>query len=313
MARDTMKVFCGNSITQLAKDICKKLGVGLGKATVDKFSDGEIRVKIEENVRGADVFIIQSTQAPAENLMELLLMADAAKRASAARITAVIPYYGYARQDKKDKPRVPITAKLVANLLTQAGANRVLALDLHAEQIQGFFDIPVDHLYATPVFADFFGERDLSDYMVVAPDAGSAKRARGYAKRMGNLPMAIVDKRREKKDRPEALNLVGDVEGKVCLLSDDLISTGATLIEATGLLLKKGAREVRVAATHGVLAGEAVNKLAASPIEEIVVTDSLPVQDRLAEGKFRVLSIAGLLSEAIRRIHNGESVSSLFI
>ncbi|MBN2378758.1 ribose-phosphate pyrophosphokinase [candidate division WOR-3 bacterium] len=313
MARETMKVFCGNSVPQLAEKICKRLGISLGKATVDRFSDGEIRVKIEENIRGADVFIIQSTQSPAENLMELFLMLDAAKRASAARITAVIPYYGYARQDKKDEPRVPITAKLVADLLTQAGASRVLTLDLHAEQIQGFFDIPVDHLYATPLFAKFFGRRNLSAYIVVAPDAGSAKRSRGYAKRMGDLPMAIVDKRREMKDRPEALNLVGDVDGKVCLLLDDLISTGTTLIEAAGLLLKNGAKEVRVVATHGVFAADAVKKLAASPIQELVITDSLPVKDGLPAGKFHVLSIAELLSEAIRRINNGESVSSLFI
>ncbi|MEA3312057.1 MAG: ribose-phosphate pyrophosphokinase [candidate division WOR-3 bacterium] len=313
MVRDEIKVFCGNSIPVLAESICKELGVPLGKATIDCFSDGEIRVKIEENVRGVDVFIIQSTQAPAENLMELLLMLDAAKRASAARITAVIPYYGYARQDKKDEPRVPISAKLIADLLTQAGANRALNLDLHAEQIQGFFDIPVDHLYATPVFAEFFGKRDLSDYMVVSPDAGGARRARGYAKRMGGLPMAIVDKRREKKDQPEALNLVGDVQGKICLLLDDLISTGTTLIKATGLLLERGAREVRVAATHGVFAAEAIARLSASPIEEIVITDSLPVRDRLKDDKFQVLSVARLLAEAICRIHNGESVSSLFI
>ncbi|MBA7664804.1 Ribose-phosphate pyrophosphokinase [subsurface metagenome] len=313
MERDTMEVFCGNSVPGLAKAICGKLGVPFGKITVDRFSDGEIRVKIEENVRGVDVFMIQSTQAPAENLMELLLMLDAAKRASAARITAVIPYYGYARQDKKDEPRVPISAKLVADLLTQAGANRVLALDLHAEQIQGFFSIPVDHLYASPVFAEFYAKRDLSDYVVVSPDAGGARRARGYAKRMGGLPMAIVDKRREKKDRPEALNLVGDVEDKTCLLLDDVVTTGTTLIEATELLLKHGARGVRAAISHGVFAGEAIAKLTASPMEEIVVTDSLPVHDRLTNEKFRVLSIAGLLSEAMRRIHDGESVSSLFI
>ncbi|TKJ42649.1 phosphoribosylpyrophosphate synthetase [candidate division TA06 bacterium B3_TA06] len=308
-----MKVFCGNSVPGLAKAICEKLGVPFGKITVDRFSDGEIRVKIEENVRGVDVFMIQSTQAPAENLMELLLMLDAAKRASAARITAVIPYYGYARQDKKDEPRVPISAKLVADLLTQAGANRVLALDLHAEQIQGFFSIPVDHLYASPVFAEFYAKRDLSDYVVVSPDAGGARRARGYAKRMGGLPMAIVDKRREKKDRPEALNLVGDVEDKTCLLLDDVVTTGTTLIEATELLLKHGARGVRAAISHGVFAGEAIAKLTASPMEEIVVTDSLPVHDRLKGKKFQVLSVAKLLAEAMRRIHNGESVSSLFI
>lgn len=313
MERDTMKVFCGNSVPGLAKAICEKLGVPFGKITVDRFSDGEIRVKIEENVRGVDVFMIQSTQAPAENLMELLLMLDAAKRASAARITAVIPYYGYARQDKKDEPRVPISAKLVADLLTQAGANRVLALDLHAEQIQGFFSIPVDHLYASPVFAEFYAKRDLSDYVVVSPDAGGARRARGYAKRMGGLPMAIVDKRREKKDRPEALNLVGDVEDKTCLLLDDVVTTGTTLIEATELLLKHGARGVRAAISHGVFAGEAIAKLTASPMEEIVVTDSLPVHDRLKGKKFQVLSVAKLLAEAMRRIHNGESVSSLFI
>jgi ribose-phosphate pyrophosphokinase len=313
VVRDEIKVFSGSSIPVLAESICKELGVPLGKATIDRFSDGEIRVKIEENVRGVDVFIIQSTHAPAENLMELLLMLDAAKRASAARITAVIPYYGYARQDKKDEPRVPISAKLIADLLTQAGANRVLTLDLHAEQIQGFFDIPVDHLYASPVFAKFFAKRDLSKYVVVSPDAGGARRTRGYAKRMGGLPMAIVDKRREKKDQPEALNLVGDVQGKICLLLDDLISTGTTLIKATGLLLERGAREVRVAATHGVFAAEAIARLSASPIEEIVITDSLPVRDRLKDDKFRLLSVAKLLAEAICRIHNGESVSSLFI
>ncbi len=313
MVRDTMKVFCGNSVPKLANDICVELGVVLGKAIVDKFSDGEIRVKIEENVRGADVFIVQSTQSPADNLMELLLMVDAAKRASASRITAIIPYYGYARQDKKDEPRVPIAAKLVADLLTQAGINRVLAIDLHAEQIQGFFSIPVDHLYSSPVFAEYFGKRDLSNYVMVAPDAGSAKRARGYAKRMGGLPMAIVDKRREKKDQPEALNVVGDVEGKVCLLLDDLISTGSTLLQATDMILSKGAKEVRVAATHGVLAGDGIERLNASPIKEIVITDTLPVHNRRMGDKIKVLSIAKLLAEAVRRIHNGESVSALFI
>jgi len=313
VATDCLKVFCGNSVPRLASAICEKLGVPLGNAIVDRFDDGEVRIKIEENIRGVDVFIIQSTQPPAENLMELLLMFDAARRASAHRITAVIPYYGYARQDKKDEPRVPITARLVADLMTQAGANRVLALDLHAEQIQGFFDIPVDHLYATPVFADFFGKRDLSDYVVVSPDAGGARRARGYARRMGNLPMAIVDKRREVKDRPEAMNLVGDIEGKICLLLDDLISTGNTLLQSCDLLLAHGASEVRVAATHGVFAGEALKNLAASPIKEIVVTDSLPVYDRAEDKKFKILSVAKLLAEAIRRIHIGESVSSLFI
>lgn len=314
MAKESMKVFCGNSIPGLAQSICEELGLPLGSATVDRFGDGEIRVKIEENVRGVDVFIIQSTQSPSENLFELLLMLDAARRASARRITVVIPYYGYARQDKKDEPRVPITAKLVADLLTQSGASRALMLDLHAEQIQGFFDIPVDHLYATPVMAEYFGKLDLGSYTVVAPDAGGARRARGYAKRMGNLPMAIVDKRREEKDRPEALNLVGDVRDKVCLLLDDLISTGRTLIQATDILLDRGAREVRVAATHGVFAGEAIERLSASPIKEIVLTDSLPVQARLEDNdKFTVLSVARLLSEAMRRIHNGESVSSLFI
>lgn len=308
-----MKVFCGNSVPHLARAICDELEIDLGNATVDRFKDGEIRVKIEENVRGVDVFIIQSTQSPSDNLMELLLMLDAAMRASASRITAVIPYYGYARQDKKDEPRVPITAKLVADLIMKAGANRVLALELHAEQIQGFFSTPVDHLYATPVFAEFFKKRDLSSYVVVAPDAGGARRARGYARRLGGLPMAIVDKRREEKDRPEALNLVGEVEGKTCLLFDDIVSTGTTLLESTDLLLKRGAREVRVAATHGVFAGEAVDKLSASPIKEVVVTDSLPLHERLTGEKFKLLSVAGLLAEAIRRIHNGESVSALFV
>ncbi len=308
-----MKVFCGNSVPHLARAICDEMEIDLGHATVDRFKDGEIRVKIEENVRGVDVFIIQSTQPPSDNLMELLLMLDAAMRASASRITAVIPYYGYARQDKKDEPRVPITAKLVADLIMKAGANRVLALELHAEQIQGFFSIPVDHLYATPVFAEFFKKRDLSSYVVVAPDAGGARRARGYARRLGGLPMAIVDKRREEKDRPEALNLVGDVEGKTCLLFDDIVSTGTTLLESTGLLLKRGAKEVRVAATHGVFAGEAIEKLSTSSIKEVVVTDSLPLNERLTGEKFKLLSVAGLLAEAIRRIHNGESVSALFV
>lgn len=313
MIRDEMKVFCGNSVPHLARAICDELEIDLGQATVDHFKDGEIRVKIEENIRGVDVFIIQSTQPPSENLMELLLMLDACMRASASRITAVIPYYGYARQDKKDEPRVPITAKLVADLIMKAGASRVLALELHAEQIQGFFSIPVDHLYATPVFAEFFKKRDLSSYVVVAPDAGGAKRARGYARRLGGLPMAIVDKRREEKDRPEALNLVGDVDGKTCLLFDDIVSTGNTLLESAGLLMKRGAKEVRVAATHGVFAGEAIEKLSSSPIKEVVVTDSLPLRERLRGDKFQLLSVAGLLAETIRRIHNGESVSALFV
>ncbi len=312
--KDEIKVFTGSSNPKLGEKICAYLGIEPGRAYFGRFKDGEIRVKIEENVRGVDVFIVQPTQPPAENLLELLLFIDAARRASASRITAVIPYYGYARQDRKDEPRVPISSKLVADLIETAGASRVLTMDLHAEQIQGFFKIPVDHLYATPVFVNYLKQStDLSNTVVVSPDPGSANRARAFAKRLGGLPIAIIDKRRERPNEAMAINVVGDVKDKNCLIFDDIIDTGGTLIEATRALLENQASRVWAVATHGVFSADAIKRLHESMLESIIITDSLPVEKKNLTEKFKVLSIAELLGEAIRRIHNAESVSALFI
>ncbi|MCD6087235.1 MAG: ribose-phosphate pyrophosphokinase [Candidatus Hydrothermae bacterium] len=308
-----IKLLSGIASRKLMEDIARYLEVVPAESMVSRFSDGEIRVQILENVRGDDVFIVQSTQPPADNLMELLLLIDAARRASASRVTAVIPYFGYARQDRKDQPRVPISSKLVANLIERAGADRVLTVDLHADQIQGFFDIPVDNLYATPIFREYFGHLDPNRYVIVSPDIGSIKRARHMANKLGNLPIALVDKRRPSPNRAEVINIVGEVSGKDLLIVDDIIDTGSTLCEAAKALKEKGANLIRAAATHGLFSGNAGEKIDRAPIDEVVVTDTLTVDEGKRPGKLNILGIANLLGEAIRRIHEERSVSSLFI
>jgi ribose-phosphate pyrophosphokinase len=309
-----LKVLSGNSNLKLAKAICGELGVPLGGAIVRSFSDGEIYVQIDENVRGADVFVIQPTCTPvAHHLLELILMIDALKRASADRITAVLPYFGYARQDRKDRPRVPISAKVVASMIERAGANRILSLDLHAAQIQGFFDIPVDHLFAAPVMIEYFRARDLSNTIVVSPDAGGVERARAFAKRL-EVPLAIIDKRREQPNVAEVMHIIGDVEGRDCLIVDDLIDTAGTLVKASEALLNAGALSASACATHAVLSGPAVERIQASRLTEVVFADSIPLRpEALACGKIRVLSVARLLARAIQSIHEETSVSSLFV
>ena len=308
-----LKIFSGNANIPLAQEICDILGVPLGKSTVKSFSDGEIMVEIGENVRGRDVHIIQPTCEPAnENLMELLVMIDALKRASAATITAVIPYFGYARQDRKVKPRTPITSKLVADLLTTAGADRVLTMDLHAGQIQGFFNIPVDHLYSAPVLLDDMKDR-FEDVVVVSPDAGGTERARAFAKRL-NAGLAIIDKRRSGPNVSEVMHVIGDIEDRVCVIIDDMIDTAGTLCQAAKVLKEKGARTVYACAAHPVLSGPAIDRINASELEEVLVTNTIPTDDKRANcAKLRSVSVAGLLAEAIRRIYGDESVSSLFV
>ncbi|MBD3380334.1 MAG: ribose-phosphate diphosphokinase [Candidatus Omnitrophica bacterium] len=309
---DKLMIFSGNGNPDLSIKIVESLGVPLGKAQVDRFSDGEVRVQIGENVRGKDVFVIQSTSAPAnENLMELLIMIDALKRSSAQRITAVLPYFGYARQDRKDKPRVPITAKLVANLLARAGANRVLTIDLHAGQIQGFFDMPLDHLFAVRIFQEYFAEKELEDLVVVSPDVGGIKTARAYAKRF-NAGLAIVDKRRLDDKKTEVMHIMGDVEGKNAVIVDDMVATAGSLVEAAAALRKKGAGEIYAAISHPVLCGPAIERLGRSEIKELVVTDTIPLEKEKRIDKITQLSVSELLGEAIRRIHNEETVSALF-
>jgi len=313
MPVDELKVFCGNAVPELSNEICDYLGVPLGDASVSRFSDGEINVKLNENVRGADVFLINSTAPPVNrNLMELLILIDAARRASARRITAVVPYYGYARQDKKDKPRVPMTSKLVANLITAAGADRVLTMDLHAGQIQGFFDIPVDHLYAAPVLVDYFKKRHFEELCVVAPDTGGVTRARAFAKRL-DADLVIIDKRRPSPNEAEIMNVVGDVQGRQVLIVDDMVDTGGTLVQAAHALFEQGAKVVTASCTHPVLSGSAMEKIDNSSIEELVVCNTIPIDQKKMVSKIKVLSVAGLLGEAIRRIHNEDSVSSLFV
>ncbi len=309
------KVFSGTANPRLTEEICDCLGCPLGSAMIKTFADGETYLQIQENVRGADVFVVQPTCTPVDhNLMELLLMIDAFMRASAERITAVLPYYGYARQDRKDKPRMPISAKLVASLLERAGASRVLALDLHAAQIQGFFDIPVDHLFALPVMIDYFEDRyDRRELIIVSPDAGGVERARAFAKRL-NVPLAIIDKRRTDANVAEVMNIIGDVRGKHCLMVDDLVDTAGTLINGVDALLEQGATGVTACATHAVLSGQAVERITASPLKELVVTNSIPQTCLSADcGKIRVLSVAPLLARAIQSIHEGGSVSTLFV
>jgi ribose-phosphate pyrophosphokinase len=298
----------------LAKEICAELRVPLGRAFVGRFPDGEVRLQILENVRGADVFVIQPTCNPVnDNLMELLVMLDALRRASAERITAVIPYYGYARQDRKDRPRVPISSKLVADLLTSAGTNRVLSLDLHAGQIQGFFNIPVDHLYATPVTVRYFRRLKLNDPVVVSPDPGGVERARAFAKRL-NAPLAIIDKRREDANVVEMFNVVGEVEGKTCLIVDDMIDTAGTLVKSAQALKEKGATKVYACCSHGVFAENAVARICGAPLEQVVTSNSIPLPPAAAQcEKIKVLSVGKLLAQAIRSIHEETSVSKLFI
>ena len=311
---DNPKIFSGNANKRLVLDISARLGVPIGKANVTIFSDGETRVEINENVRGADVFIIQSTCSPVNvTLMELLVMIDAMKRASAGRITAVIPYYGYARQDRKVAPRTPITSKLVADLLTSAGADRILAVDLHAAQIQGFFNIPFDHLYATPVLLEYLQSVDGGEIVVVSPDAGGVERARAYAKRV-NATLAIIDKRRLSPNISEVMNVIGEVKGKVAVILDDMIDTAGTLTQAVPVLLEKGATKVFGLGTHAVLSGPAIERITESPISGIGVTDTIALRGAAATcKKIQVLSVATLLGEAIRRIHGEDSVSSLFV
>src|SRR5271163_3976754 len=315
MRFEQLKIFTGNANPSLAGKICAALGCPLGAAEVEPFSDGEIRLQILENVRGADVFAVQPTCTPVDkHLMELLLMIDAFKRASAERITAVLPYYGYARQDRKDRPRMPISAKLVASLLERAGASRVLAVDLHAAQIQGFFDIPVDHLFAAPVMVEYFEDKfERGDLIIVSPDAGGVERARSFAKRL-NAPLAIIDKRRTDANVAEVMNIIGDVHGRHCLMVDDLVDTAGTLVKGVEALLSQGAKSVRACATHAVLSGQAVERITSSALLELVVTDSIPLSEAAAGcHKIKVLSVASLLARAIQSIHEGGSISTLFI
>ncbi|MEW6778163.1 MAG: ribose-phosphate pyrophosphokinase [Bdellovibrionota bacterium] len=309
-----LKIFGGNANPALSAAICRYLGIPLGRSRVRKFSDGEIFVEIEENVRGMDVFVVQPTCPPVnDNLMELLIIMDALKRASAGTVTAVIPYYGYARQDRKVAPRTPISSKLVADLIVKAGATRMVAMDLHAGQIQGFFDIPVDNLFATPTFIDYFGAQHNDRLTVVSPDAGGTERARAIAKRI-NAQLAMIDKRRPAPNVAEVMNVVGEVEGRDTLIVDDIIDTAGTLTLAAQALYDKGAKTVRACATHGVLSGPALDRINESKLSEVVITDSIPLNGKQEKcSKLKVLTVAELLGEAIRRIYYGESVSSLFI
>ena len=308
-----LAIFTGTSNSKLAQGICKKLKVPLVDVLVGRFSEGEIRVEIKENIRGRDVFIIQPTCPPAnDNLMELLILIDAARRASAKRITAVLPYYGYARQDRKDQPRVPITAKLVSNLIVAAGANRVLCMDLHANQIQGFFDIPVDHLYGINTLCEYFHNKGVKDLVVVSPDVGGIKMARAYARRL-EAGLAIVDKRRSGPEETEVMHILGDVQGKNAVLVDDICATAGSLMEAVGALKKQGVKDVYAAVSHGILSGKAIERIrSCEGLKELVITDSIPLEETKQMDKIKVVSITDLLAEAIQRIHNEESLSCLF-
>ncbi|TMQ71634.1 MAG: ribose-phosphate pyrophosphokinase [Candidatus Eisenbacteria bacterium] len=309
---DPCRIFAGNASRRLAQSICDRLQVPLGDAEVGRFEDGEVSVRFNENIRGSDVFIVQTTGAPADNLMELLVMLDAAKRASARRVTAVMPYFGYARQDRKDQPRAPISAKLVANLITVAGADRALCMDLHSAQIQGFFDIPLDHLYAAPVLIEHFAQKAIPDLVVMAPDVGGVKMARAYAKRLG-ADLALVDKRRPRPDAVEIMNIIGDVKDKNAVLFDDVVTTGSTLCQAAAAVRAAGARDIYAGVTHGVLSGSAPERLAHSPIKELVVTDTVQHDHGALPPRVTELSVAGLLGEAVERIHEERSLSSLFV
>ena len=310
-----LKLFSGSSNRGLAEEVTKTLGITLGDATLSTFSDGEIMIRINENVRGSDVFVMQSTCVPVnDHIIELLLMVDALKRASAGRITAVIPYYGYGRQDRKVQPRVPISAKMVADLINAVGTNRVLTVDLHAGQIQGFFNIPVDNLYAASVLLDYMKKKfDHRNLVIVSPDAGGVERARAFAKRL-DCTIAIVDKRREKANECEIMNVIGDVKGMDTLLLDDMVDTAGTLAQAASALMLQGARKVSAACTHAVLSGPAIDRINASPIEELIVTNTIPLNSKAEQcKKLTVLSIAGLLGEAIKRIHEETTLSTLFV
>ncbi|RJQ55893.1 MAG: ribose-phosphate pyrophosphokinase [Nitrospiraceae bacterium] len=309
-----IKLFTGNSNRALATEIADVLRIPVGEAAVSNFSDGEIMVQINENVRGADVFVVQSTCTPVNNnIMELLLMIDALRRASAGRITAVIPYYGYARQDRKSQPRVPISARLVADLLTATGVSRVLTIDLHAGQIQGFFNIPVDHLYSSPVLAEYARKEYLNDVVIVSPDAGGVERARAFAKRL-NASLAIIDKRREKANVSQVMHVIGDVKGKDAILFDDMIDTAGTITQAASAIKESGAKRVVAACAHAVLSGPALDRINKSDLEEVIVTNSIPMDSKTERcGKLKVLSVAPLLGEAIKRIHEESSISSLFM
>jgi ribose-phosphate pyrophosphokinase len=309
--RRGFKLLAGTANRELAEEIGRSLGVELAKATVSRFADGEIFVRIDENIRGSDIFIVQPTSPPADNIMELLLLIDAARRASAARVTCVMPYYGYSRQDRKDQPRVAIGAKLVANLIVTAGADRVLGIDFHQHQLQGFFDIPVDHLYASPVFISHYRKKQLTDLVVVAPDVGSAKMARGFAKRL-NGTFAIIDKRRPAPNVSEVLNVVGEVDGRDCLIPDDMIDTAGTMSEAARVLKELGAREIYVCATHPLLSGPAAERLSNAPIAEVAVTNTVAIPDERRFPQLKILSVGELLAKAIRFTHSDQSVSSLF-
>ncbi len=315
MKHHPIKIFSGNSNPVIAKEIANYLGIELSHIDLGRFSDGEISCYIPDNVRGSDVFFIQSTCAPAnENLMELLIAIDTLKRSSATRITAVIPYFGYARQDRKHKPRVPITSKLVADLLEKAGVSRILTMDLHANQIQGFFDIPVDHLYSSAIFIGFIRSLNIPDLCVVAPDVGGAERARAYSKRL-DAPLAIVDKRREQANESEVMNIVGNVKDKNVLIVDDIIDTAGTIVKTAEALMEKGARSIRTAITHGVLSGPAMDRINKSHIEKVYITNTIPFNKEENDPKDRVqiLSVANLFGEAIKRTHEETSISSLFI
>jgi ribose-phosphate pyrophosphokinase len=310
-----LKIFSGSAHPALAREIADFLGVTLGRARLHRFPDTEVSFQIDENIRGTDVFLVQPTCAPVdESLIELCVMMDAFRRSSAARITAVVPYYGYARQDRKDKPRVPISAKLVANLLSAAGADRMLTMDLHKAQIQGFFDIPVDHLFAAPVIIDYLSRLEHEGLTIVSPDAGGAERARAYAKRLG-AELAIIDKRRSAEDgQAEVMNVIGDVQGRTCIIQDDIIDTAGTMAKAATALVENGAARIFACAVHGVLSGPAIKRIDASPIEKLIVTNTIPQPpDRLASSKVVTLSVARLLGQAIRSIHEETSVSSLFV
>ena len=313
-----LKVFSGSAHPNLAKDICEFLGVSLGQCRLRRFPDTEVSFQIDENIRGTDVFIIQPTCATQtgsvdQHLMELMIMVDAFRRSSAARITAVIPYYGYARQDRKDKPRVPISAKLVANVLGAAGTNRVLTMDLHKAQIQGFFDIPVDHLFAAPVIVEYLSRLDSPRLTIVAPDAGGAERARAYAKRLGG-ELAVIDKRRTDDGTAEVMNVIGDVAGRTCIIQDDIVDTAGTITKAAQALKDNGATRVLASAVHGVLSGPAIKRIEAAPIDKLVVTNTIPInKDKPTSEKIHVLSVARLLAQAIKSIHEETSVSKLFV
>lgn len=314
MFKTTIQVFTGNAHPKLAQEVCKYIEMPLGRAKVSRFSDGEVFVEIQENVRGVDTYVMQPTCAPVnDNLVEMLVMIDALKRASAESITAVIPYYGYARQDRKSSPRTPISAKLVADLISAAGATRVLAMDLHAGQIQGFFNIPFDHLYAKPVLTEYLRQTIGPDAVVVSPDAGGVERARSYSKVL-NSPLAIIDKRRKAPNVAEVMNVIGDIDGRDVVIIDDMIDTAGTLTQAAKALHEKGARRIRACATHAVLSGQAVARINESALEEVIVCDTIPLSaEAQSSPKIKVLSAARLLGEAIKRIHNADSVSSLFI